>query len=67
MTFVKVVARACRGCGHDSAQLICNQVRVGYPSAWRVACGNSGCGAIGSWAATDAGAVMRWNDERGAA
>ena len=67
MSFLKVVAHPCRACGHDSATLMNRQARPGYPVEWRVACGYSKCGAIGSWSHTDTGAVMRWNDQRGRA
>jgi len=66
MTFVKVVARPCRACGHDSAALDQKTPKAGYPGAFRVLCGNDRCGAFGPWAAADTGAVMRWNETKGA-
>lgn len=56
MSLIKVQARICPKCGHDTARLV-----AGNDGTRRVVCGFDGCGAVGHAGLTEAEAVFAWN------
>lgn len=58
MSWLKVQARVCPVCGHDSAKIVPGAAA----RVFVVSCGADGCEAVGQPRLTDCEAVFAWNE-----